>query len=327
MSLLDVRGLGVSFEIGRGWQSQRLRALHEVDFQLGRGEILGVVGESGSGKSTLGKVLARLVRPTTGSVRLDGVDVLQTEPRRASAAYRRRVQMVFQDPFGSLNPVHRVLHHVERPLLLHGKATRDTVRERALALLEQVGLSPAEAFADQHPFALSGGQRQRVAIARAIAPEPDLLIADEPTSMLDQSIRMDVLRLLERLRQQRGLAMVFITHDLAAARWLCDRILVLYAGQVMEEAPAAQLASDPQHPYAKLLIAAAPRPGASLSDPLPAGHGLPPTVDPPPGCPFAERCPQVRGDCRSDLEPVVLASGARVRCRLHEPPRTQQGAT
>ena len=224
--------------------------------------------------------------------------------------------MVFQDPFASLNPVHRVIHHVERPLLIHGLATRDTARDQALALLDQVGLSPASTFADKRPFELSGGQRQRVAIARAIAPQPTLLIADEPTSMLDQSIRMDVLRLLDQLRRDRGLAIVFITHDLAAARWLCDRILVLYAGQIMEDAPATAIAKNPQHPYAQLLIAAAPRPGGSVFDELPAKDGLPPTIDPPPGCPFAERCTKAAEVCSGALPVVHITDHHRVRCHL-----------
>ena len=314
MSWLTVNDLGVKFPVGGGWFSRHLRALHQVQLSLERGEIVGIVGESGSGKSTLGRVLARLERPTTGRIMLDGVDVLRTEPRRASRAYRRRVQLVFQDPFSSLNPAHSVIHHVERPLLLHGKADRTTVRNAALTLLDQVGLSPPDAFADKPPFALSGGQRQRVAIARAIAPEPELLIADEPTSMLDQSIRMDVLRLLKQLRDERNLAILFITHDLASARWLCDRIMVMYAGQVMEDGPTADVTCNPHHPYAKLLIAAAPTPGGSLLTELPAKDGLPPTIDPPPGCPFAERCPMVSDVCGQELPTTEVGPSHRVRC-------------
>ena len=313
--LLQIRGLGVSFPVGGGWKPKRLRALHQFDLDLDRGEIVGVVGESGSGKSTLGKLLLRLEKPTSGSIQLDGEDVLQ-RGGSASRDYRRRVQMVFQDPFGSLNPAHRVLHHVARPLLLHGRATKDNVRSKALELLEAVGLVPAHQYADAFVFSLSGGQRQRVAIARAMAPGPDILVADEPTSMLDQSIRMDVLRLFERLRQERGLAVLFITHDLAAARWLCDRVVVLYAGQMMEEAPSTSLTTNPQHPYAKLLFAAAPRPGGSLFEELPAKEGLPPTIDAPPGCPFAPRCLQRHHACSETLPVVEIAPAHRVRCHL-----------
>ena len=317
MSLLSVQNLGVSFPVGQGWRRQRLRALHNVSFALERGEILGVVGESGSGKSTLGRVLARLVQPERGQLHLDGQDILSTEPHRASRAYRRRVQLVFQDPFSSLNPVHSVMHHIARPLLLHNKADRHTVRAKVLSLLEQVGLQPADAFIDKPPFALSGGQRQRVAIARAIAPEPDLLIADEPTSMLDQSIRMEVLRLIDALRRERNLAVIFITHDLASARWLCDRILVLYAGQAMEIAPSRDLTQSPHHPYAQLLIAAAPRPGGSLDQNLPAADGVPQTIDPPPGCPFAPRCPRAFDTCATDPIAVQVNSNHEVYCHLH----------
>jgi peptide/nickel transport system ATP-binding protein len=316
--LLAVEGLGVEFPVGRGWRRPRLRALADVGFTLRRGEILAVVGESGSGKSTLGRALTRLVAPTAGRLLLDGVDVLAAEPRGPSLAFRRRVQLVFQDPFGSLNPAHTVLHHVERPLRIHGRATERDARDRALALLDAVGLAPAADHVDKHPHELSGGQRQRVAIARALAPEPDLLIADEPTSMLDVSIRMDVLRLFDRLRRERGLAVLLITHDLAAARFLADRVLVLYAGQVMEDLPAGTLGTESRHPYTRLLVAAAPRPGADLRAPLPARPGLPMTVDPPPGCPFAERCLDATDRCRAEGAPARrLGDRHRIRCWVH----------
>jgi peptide/nickel transport system ATP-binding protein len=308
--LLEVRDLAVRFPVRGG----TLHALSGVGFELDRGQILALVGESGSGKSTVARVLARLVAPSAGQVRLDGRDVLADEPRSASMAYRKRVQLVFQDPFGSLNPVHPVVHHVERPLLLHGRASRADVRQKALELLDQVGLAPAADYADQRPYELSGGQRQRVAIARALAPDPDVLIADEPTSMLDVSIRMDILRLFDRLRRQRDLAVLLITHDLAAARFLADRVMVLYAGQVMEELPSRALA-EARHPYTRLLVAAAPRPGADLRAGLPARPGLPPTVDPPPGCRFAERCPEAVGACRTGATPIAsIGAGHRIRC-------------
>ena len=279
------------------------------------------MGESGSGKSTIARMVARLVQPSKGEIRFDGVDVLKAE-RRPSKAWRRRVQMVFQDPFGSLNPVHTVLHHVARPLLLHGRATPEDVRAAAQELLERCGLRPAELYLDQHPHSLSGGQRQRVAIARALAPGPDLLLADEPTSMLDVSIRTDVLRLLRSLRDDRGLAQILITHDLAAARFVADRILVLYAGQLMELSAADDLVERPLHPYARLLMAAVPRPGGSLFAPLPAAPGRPETVDPKPGCPFASRCPDATARCRGETPAVHDVDGRLVRCHLYDPGAT-----
>jgi peptide/nickel transport system ATP-binding protein len=321
--LLELRGLGVSYPVGAMLSPSFLRAVHRADLVVDRGEIVAIVGESGSGKSTIARLVCRLDQPTEGRILLDGEDVLARERRRASREYRRRVQMIFQDPFGSLNPVHKVGYHVSRPLAIHGRASRRELRAKTIELLETVGLRPGTDVVDEYPHSLSGGQRQRVAIARALATEPDLIFADEPTSMLDVSIRMDVLRLLGRLRDERGTAIVFITHDLAAARTLADRILVLYAGQLVEEAPADALIQDPAHPYAKLLVAAAPKPGRTdgLDSPLPADPGAPQNLDPPPGCPFASRCREVMDVCRATMPdwttPAGFAAGHRTRCHLH----------
>ena len=186
-----------------------------------------------------------------------------------------------------------------------------------LSLLERCGLKPASDYVDSFPHSLSGGQQQQVAIARALAPEPDILLADEPTSMLDVSIRTDVLRLLKQLRDEQCLAQILITHDLAAARFVADRIMVLYAGQLMELAPADALVNDPLHPYARLLMAAVPRPGGSLFGALPAGPGRPQTIDPPACCPFVDRCPEAMAQCRAEPAPVVDLGGRLVRCHLY----------
>ena len=237
-----------------------------VSLQLRRGEALALVGESGSGKTTIGRIVLRLERPEGGELRLDGRDVLRSEPRGASLAYRRRVQMIFQDPFGSLNPVHNVEHHLSRPLLRHRIVPRRSVPDRALELLRIVGLEPAEEFIGRYPYELSGGQRQRVAIARALAVEPDLLVADEPTSMLDVSIRMSILGLLARLKRERSLAILLITHDLASARVLADRIAVLHGGTIVEEGPSEAIVRQPGHPYTKALLAAMVDGGAAGPD-------------------------------------------------------------
>jgi peptide/nickel transport system ATP-binding protein len=267
--LLEVRDLRKTFA-GAGLLGGRRRVtvLDGVSFQVDRGEALALVGESGSGKSTVARAILRLARPDAGAIRLDGEDVLAREPRRASLAYRARVQLVFQDPFGSLNPIHTVAHHLARPLLRHRRATRETVRARSLDLLATVGLEPAEEFLDRRPFELSGGQRQRVAIARALAVEPELLVADEPTSMLDVSIRSGVLALLAQLKKTRGLAILLITHDLAAARLLADRIAVLHRGTIVEEGPTRAVIDAPAHPYTRALLGA-----IAGADPLPAPPG------------------------------------------------------
>jgi ABC-type glutathione transport system ATPase component len=269
--LLEVRGLSKAFVSGGLLRpARRVVAVADVGFEVRRGEAVALVGESGSGKSTIARILLRLTRPDAGELRLDGVDVLAREPRRASLAYRSRVQMVFQDPFGSLNPVHDVAHHLVRPLIRHGRAAgrpsgpagRAALQEQVLALLRTVGLEPAEDFLRRHPAELSGGQRQRVAIARALAVEPDLLVADEPTSMLDVSIRAGILNLLARLKRERGLGIVLITHDLASARHLADRILVLHGGRIVEDGPSHQVVSAPAHPYTRALLAAVAHAGS-----------------------------------------------------------------
>ena len=234
--LLDIQNLGVQFEIGGMFAKSALRAVHDVNFSVDRSEIIALVGESGSGKSTIARMICRLEKPTTGKILLDGEDVLTTESGAASKVYRKRVQMIFQDPFGSLNPVHTVAYHLARPLQLHQKIDKCELRSRILQLLETVGLRPAEDFIDKFPHSLSGGQRQRVSIARALATEPDLICADEPTSMLDVSIRMDILQLLTDLRNEQQTAFIFVTHDLAAARQLADRMYWSVAGDLPTKA-------------------------------------------------------------------------------------------
>ena len=323
--LLEVRGIRKTFDsgglLGRGG---RVVAAEDVSFQVHRGEAVALVGESGSGKSTLARLVLRLDRPDSGEVRLDGEDVVESEPRRASLAYRGRVQMVFQDPFSSLNSVHTVEHHLVRPLLRHRRARAAEVRARAAELLRTVGLVPAEEFLDRHPYELSGGQRQRVAVARALAVEPDMLVADEPTSMLDVSIRMGVLNLLAQLKRERRLAILLITHDLASARYLADRILVLFRGRVVEDGPSGVVVESPAHPYTRALVASIADAGPTQSTGRRmAGAGAHDTAA---GCPFASRCPEVLDVCRTADPAPRLFDRRHVRCHLYPEATPAPGA-
>jgi len=314
--LLRVEALSKTFESrGLFTKSRPVVAVSDVWFTVDRGEAVAVVGESGSGKSTVARILLRLEQADAGRVFLGGDDVLGREPRHASLAYRRRVQMVFQDPFGSLNRTHDICHHLARPLLRHGRATKRDYREKAVNLLHDVGLEPAEEFISRRPYELSGGQRQRVAIARALAVDPDLLIADEPTSMLDVSIRMNILTLLTKLKTERDLAMLLITHDLASARYLADRVLVLFRGRIVEGGPADELVTSPAHPYTRALL-------SSIADVGELGTE-PEEVKPDPaeeradGCPFAPRCPDAMDVCWKVDPSYRQLDSRRVRCHLY----------
>ena len=255
-ALLSVRGLGRTF--GRG--AAAVRAVDDVSFEVQAGEVVALVGASGSGKTTVARLIARLDTPSAGQIVWRGQDVLATEPR-PSLAYRAGVQMIFQDPFAVLNPVHTIAHHLERPLRLHRRiAAGREVAAAVHALLETVGLHPPAEMARKYPHQLSGGQRQRVGIARALAVQPALVLADEPTSMLDVSIRMEILNLLLSLKQRQGLAYLYITHDLGSARAIADRLLVMQAGRIVESGPTATVLAQPAHEYTRALLAAIPRP-------------------------------------------------------------------
>jgi peptide/nickel transport system ATP-binding protein len=316
--ILEARGLSKYFQVGGGFRPKQLRALHDVSFSLGPRQVAALVGESGSGKSTIARLLVRLMEPSAGKIFFHGRDILQEEPRSASLGYRAQVQMIFQDPFGSLNPVHTVARHLERPLLLHGKARGAAeLREKVHELLETVGLNPGAEIAARYPHQLSGGQRQRVAIARALAPGPSVILADEPISMLDVSIRAGVLNLMERLKEERGISYLYITHDIASARYFADRTMVMYAGHIVEGAPSEELMHNPAHPYTQLLLSAVPDPDGSIKSELKAKPGVPKLMDPPPGCPFANRCPSAMAVCSQQMPDSTPLGPARwVRCHL-----------
>jgi peptide/nickel transport system ATP-binding protein len=314
-ALLSVRGLGKTFVSGWGRRARRVRAVDDASFDLRPGEALALVGESGSGKSTIVRLLARLLPPSQGEIVWQGRNVLAHERRRASLRYRAAVQMVFQDPFAALNPARRVSYHLQRALQLHSPGLDSVSRgQRLLALLESVGLTPPQEVADKYPHQLSGGQRQRVCIARALAVAPSLLLADEPASMLDASIRLDVVAILQRLKTERGLAVLYVTHDLVGARAFADRLLVLYAGRIVESGPAADLLDRPAHPYTAMLLAALPDmtgPTPRLADWQPGAVDAASTE----GCAFASRCPRVVDRCRNQAPQLrEIAPGRLVRC-------------
>jgi ABC-type glutathione transport system ATPase component len=264
MTTLEARDLVKQYHLRHGFRTETLRAVDDVSFTLQPGRTVALVGQSGSGKSTIAKLL-QLERPTSGEIRLNGRPV---ERRGAGLVrYRRTVQMVFQDPFASLNPYHTIEHHLERPIRLHHpRLSKAEVHRRVLGLLERVRLTPAENVAARRPHELSGGQRQRVAIARALAPEPGILIADEPVSMLDVSIRLGVLNLLATLQREEQLGVLYITHDLATARHFSDEILVMYRGRIVERGAADEVILNPQDEYTKTLAAAAPNPERRISE-------------------------------------------------------------
>ena len=320
---LEVRGLGKTFHIGGLFSSQAVRALHRVDLTIGRGEIVALVGESGSGKSTLARCVARLEKPSEGAILLDGVDVLKRDRFQASRTFRSQLQMVFQDPFGSLNPAHRIEHFLRRSLTIHGKGgtgqgSEAQTRRRLEELMTTVGLQAD--MLDSYPHELSGGQRQRVAIARALAVEPQVILADEPTSMLDVSVRIGVLNLMRKLRDEQGISMLYITHDLASARYLADRTAVMFAGEIVEEGESLDLLANPAHPYTQLLVSAVPDPARAGSyDPVHRAR-LRQAVMASTACAF-EDDPHQR--CSSE-EPVRHQvgdprNGHWVRCHLYRP--------
>ena len=322
---LEVVGLSKFFDVPGGehfWQRRRrLHAVDDVTFTMRPGTITALVGESGSGKTTVARLIARLYDPTEGEIVFEG----RPEPRRVNREqnlrYRRQVQMIFQDPFDSLNPVKTVEYLIARPLRIHKIVPRDQEKARIHELLDTVGLVPPEAIAAKYPHELSGGQRQRVAIARALAVQPRVILADEPTSMLDVSIRIGVLNLMIRLKEEHNLAFLFVTHDLASARYVADELLVMYAGQIVESGPTEKVLQNPLHPYTRLLISAAPDPNAGLQvKKLAARTPQDQAVDPHAGCRFVTRCPLAIDVCTSTAPELVEAGSARLaRCHVTAP--------
>ncbi|UJF17162.1 ABC transporter ATP-binding protein [Vibrio sp. SS-MA-C1-2] len=311
-------------------QKSMMRALNDVSFQLYQGRGLAVVGESGSGKSTIAKIIAKMYQTTSGEVRFNGINIEEIKGRKRLLTYRQSVQMVWQDPFGSLNPTHTIYHHIARPLLIHNKLfdqgeslsrseTKKRLENKVHQLLEQVGLIPAKETARKFPHQLSGGQRQRVNLARNIAVGAKVVLADEPTSMLDVSIRAGVLNLMEEMKTKQNMALLYITHDIATARYIAEDLAVMYVGHMVEWGEIETIIHQPHHPYTQLLISAVPDPDKSIHTPLKGNQGEIPLWTPESiGCPFSQRCLQATEICSVVLPNVTkLADNHFVRCHLY----------
>ncbi len=307
--LLRAERLRVVFRVGQ----RGLPAVNDVDLTVSPGETVGLVGESGSGKSTLARTLIRAYEPTSGRIVYDGQDITHAS-EGALKPVRRSMQMVFQDPYASLDARMSVRRIIAEPLLAHRVGSRREIRERVAQLLEDVGLPPDSG--DRLPAQFSGGQRQRISIARALALETKLLIADEPVSALDVSIQAQIVNLLQDIQRDRGLAYLVIAHDLALIHEMCDRVAVLYLGEVVEEGPADHVVTNPQHPYTAALLAATPVPNPDHGRERIVLHGEPPSaLDPPSGCNFHPRCPIARPHCAEESPPLAeLPDGRRAAC-------------
>ena len=318
--LLTTTGLTRHFKIGNALSRRTLHAVDDVSFSVGEREIVALAGESGSGKSTIARLLARIYDPTAGSITFDGKNLTAMRSRADRLRYSGQVPMVFQDPFASINPVFRVSHGIVRSLKLHRpELTAGQRTHEAESTFEVVGLNPR--MLERFPYELSGGQRQRVGFAQALATKPKLILADEPVSMLDVSIRIGLLNLMAKLRDEQDTSILYITHDIASARYVADRLIVLYAGQIAEAGPIEDVLTAPKHPYTQLLLSAVPDPKAPLTEAVSAidgDPGEPPrVVDPSPGCRFRWRCPLAIDICHN-LTPVPaeLAPRHDVACHV-----------
>ncbi len=318
--LLKVEDLKVWFPVRKGLFKSigYVRAVDGVSLELKEGETLAVVGESGSGKTTLGRTTIGLIKPTSGNVFFDGVDVADLKAKEELLDFRRRTAIIFQDPFSSLNPAFTVYRILEEPLIVHGYKKREKRNEMISQALKLVKLQPVDLFARKYPHMLSGGQRQRVAIARSLILEPKYIVADEPVSMLDASVRVEILYLMRELQERLGVSFLYITHDIATAKYFSEHIAIMYAGKIVELGRTKEVLKNPMHPYTRALMEALPDP-----DPrnrfrlMKIVKGEPPSLlDPPPGCRFHPRCPYAKEICRRE-EPELKDMGGEHMVACH----------
>jgi peptide/nickel transport system ATP-binding protein len=323
--LIKVENLRKLFPIKTGFFSTLLgkkiyvHAVDGISFDIKKGEIFALAGESGSGKTTTGRLLVKLIEPTSGKILFDNIDITNIRPKQFKV-FRKRMQMIFQDPYESLNPRMIISDIVAEPLVVQGGKSAEEIEESVCKALEDVQLVPPEEFLFRFPHELSGGQRQRVAVARALITRPEFIVADEPVSMLDVSIRAEILNLMFDLKEKYGLTILYITHDLALARHICDRIAIMYLGKIMEMGPVEKVVSEPLHPYTKALLNAVPVPDPSIlrSEVVIKGE-IPSPINPPSGCRFHTRCPEYIGEiCKTKDPPLVSREKDRtVACHLY----------
>jgi peptide/nickel transport system ATP-binding protein len=307
----------------QGKQRATLKAVDGISFTMRRGETFALVGESGCGKSTVARLVVGLYRPTAGRVVFAGQDLARLRSRKAAAPLRRRLQMIFQDPYASLNPRWRVKRIIAEPLRTHRLvASEAALRERVAELLLQVRLSPADG--EKFPHEFSGGQRQRISIARALASNPEFLVCDEPTSALDVSVQAQILNLMQDLQRQLGLTYLFISHNLAVIYQMSDRVGVMYLGRLVEIAAAEQLFATPRHPYTRLLLDTIPSIEMTGREREPVGGEVPNPINPPPGCSFHPRCPFAYERCRRERPELIAVDGTLVACHAVEEDRLPQ---
>lgn len=326
--LLSVRGLARYFDVSRPWLArmierlprQTLKAVDGIDFDIAKGETFSLVGESGCGKSTVARLVVSLYPPTKGTILFDGVDLSKLHTRTDIAPLRRRMQMIFQDPYASLNPRWRVADIVAEPLRAFGLEANDAARRaRVDELLRQVGLSPADA--DKYPHEFSGGQRQRISIARALSSNPEFLVCDEPTSALDVSVQSQILNLMKDLQKRLGLTYLFISHNLAVVYHVSDRIGVMYLGRLCEVADAHDLFAKPQHPYTRLLLDTIPDLEMTGRERVPVAGEVPNPINPPTGCAFHPRCPFAEDRCRQETPELKQTESGLAACHAVEEDR------
>ena len=312
--LVSVRNLKKYYPVKGGGRKRFARAIDDVSFDIYRGETLGLVGESGCGKTTTGRAILRLIEPTDGQVLFEGTDISRFTEKNLRPL-RSKMQIIFQDPYGCLDPRKTVYQIIAAPLKLNGLTDRTALREKVVSLMHSVGLR--EDYIDRFPHEFSGGQRQRVGIARALAMDPDFIVCDEPVSALDVSVQAQVVNLIRKLQQERNLTYLFISHDLRVVRHICDRIIVMYLGKVVESGTREEIFEKMAHPYTKALLSAVPEAGMDKSkDRILLTGDVPSPIDPPSGCRFHTRCPKATDLCRTE-DPAMKALGGEHFCACH----------